>query len=91
MIYNFKIAFVERKKEVTESDNSNNTSDESDGDRISTISTENPGSASKGKMGKGKLFLIAKICRWNKCFFFVCKSFYLFINVLHIKRSRQLP
>ena len=86
MIYNF----VERK-EVTASDNSNNTSDESDVDRISTISTENPGSASKGKMGKGKLFIIAKIGRWNDCFFFACISFYLFINVLHIKCSGQLP
>ena len=47
-----KIAFVVRKKKVTEIDNSNNTSDESDDDRISTISTENPGSASKRENGK---------------------------------------
>lgn len=76
---------MERKKEVIESDNSNNIFDESDDNRISIISIENFGSVSKGKMGKGKLFVIVKICRWNNCFFFVCKSFYLFINVLYIK------
>lgn len=48
---------------------------------MSIISIENFGSVSKGKMGKGKLFIIVKICRWNNGFFFVCKSFYLFINV----------